>query len=131
MSNHLAIATVTASLAKRIEDVMGQALGAQNPVTTEVPKFDDLAALHANVYLFQVTPNVAFRNGDLPTRRGDGSAVQRPCAALDLHYLLSFSGANLDAQIALGAAVASLHAKPWLTDDDLKYEEGKEDETES
>ena len=35
-----------------------------------------------NVYLYQVTPNAAFRNVDLPTRRADGTLVKQPVAAL-------------------------------------------------
>jgi hypothetical protein len=70
-----------------------------------------------NVYLYQVTPNAAWRNADLPTRRDNGSLVQRPYAALDLQYLLSFYGdeADLEPQRLLGRTVSLLHARPVLT----------------
>ena len=70
-----------------------------------------------NVFLYQVTPNAAWRNADLPTRRPEESLLQRPQAALDLHYLLSFSGdeSKLEPQRLLGRVTRALHAKPLLT----------------
>src|SRR5439155_19983345 len=70
-----------------------------------------------NLYLYQVVPNVALRNADLPTRNGTGQPVTRPVVALDLHYLLSFYGDDsaLEPQRLLGSAVRTLHAFPILT----------------
>jgi hypothetical protein len=70
-----------------------------------------------NVYLYQATPNTAWRCADLPTRRADGSLVQRPQAALDLHYLLTFSGneSQLEPQRLLGSVARTLHERPLLT----------------
>ena len=70
-----------------------------------------------NLYLYQVTPNVAWRNADLPTRNSDGQLVQRPRAAFDLHYLLTFYGneAQLEPQRLVGSVVRILHAQPLLT----------------
>ena len=69
-----------------------------------------------NLYLYQVTQNSAWRNADLPTRTGDGELRQRPQAALDLHYLLTFYGneTELEPQRLLGSAVRTLHAQPIL-----------------
>jgi hypothetical protein len=118
MSNFLAVATVTATLSRALT----AAVGADVPgatVTTLRP--DDSAngtpETGVNVYLYQVTPNAAWRNNDLPTRRGDGRLVQRPRAALDLLYLLSFHGneVQLEPQRLLGSVVRALHARPVLT----------------
>jgi hypothetical protein len=70
-----------------------------------------------NVYLYQVTPNAAARNDDLPARGSDGRLVQRPRAALDLQYLLTFYGSDseLEPQRLLGGVVRALHARPVLT----------------
>jgi len=70
-----------------------------------------------NIYLSHVTPNAALRNADLSTRRSDGQLVQRPTAALDLHYLLSFYGdeGELVPQRLMGSVVRALHAQPVLT----------------
>jgi hypothetical protein len=81
----------------------------------------------ANVFLYQVTPNVAWHNADLPTRRAGGDLVQRPQAALDLHYLLTFYGAEaqLEPQRILGIVVRTLHARPILSRELIRQTLGK------
>ncbi|MGW0630274.1 DUF4255 domain-containing protein [Streptomyces sp. NPDC002758] len=123
MSNALAVATVTATLAH----VLGEALAAQGDgavpnvkVTTVRPDMTGAtgaAARGINVFLYQVTPNAAWRGDDLATRRADGTAVTAPQQALDLHYLLTFSGdeAELEPQRLLGTAVSTLNARPVLS----------------
>lgn len=118
MSNFLAIATVTAALGNALQ----AAVGADVPgatVTTQRPE-DSTNGAHAtglNIFLYQVMPNGALRNADLPTRRPDGQPVQRPQAAIDLHYLLSFYGndTQLEPQRLLGSVVRQLHSRPLLT----------------
>lgn len=114
MSNFLAIATVTATLSRTLAAAVGTDVSAVN-VTTLRP--DDAPERGINVYLYQVGPNGAWRNADLPTRRDDGRLVQRPRVALDLHYLLSFYGdeAQFEPQRMLGSVVRTLHARPVLT----------------
>src|SRR5262249_53697071 len=70
-----------------------------------------------NIFLYEIAPNAVLRNTDLPTRSGNGqAAVQRPTAALDLHYLMSFYGKDkLGAQRVLGSVVRHLHSHPLLT----------------
>jgi hypothetical protein len=68
-----------------------------------------------NVFLFQVTPNAAWRNRDLPqSRSGD---APRPLLPLNLLYLLTAYGSNDDevaAQLLLGRALLFLHENPIL-----------------
>lgn len=118
MSNFLAVATVTATLGR----VLSAAVGVDVPgaaVTTLRPEDSTNGASDTgvNIYLYQVTPNAAWRNADLPTRREDGRLAQRPRAALDLQYLLTFHGneVQLEPQRLLGAVVRTLHARPVLT----------------
>ena len=119
MSNYLAIATVTATLSR----TLAAAIGADVPgaaVTTLRPDDSTNGTPDPgviNIYLYQVTPNAAWRNADLPTRRDDGVLVQRPRVALDLQYLLSFHGneVQLVPQRLLGSAVRTLHTRPVLT----------------
>ena len=40
------------------------------------------------LFMYQVSPNGALRNNDLPTRAANGNLMKRPTTALDLHYLL-------------------------------------------
>jgi hypothetical protein len=116
MSNFLAIATATATFQALLSAAVQQAVpGAE--VTTERPdRLSDQQAAHVNAYLYQVTPNPAWRNADLPTRQSNGQIVQRPCAALDLYYLLSFYGdeSTLEPQRLLGSVARRLHAEPIL-----------------
>lgn len=118
MSNFLAVATVTATLSRALASIVGEdVLGAT--VTTLRPddSTNGTPETGVNVYLYQVTPNAAWRNNDLPTRREDGRLAQRPRAALDLQYLLSFHGneTQLEPQRLLGSVVRTLHARPVLT----------------
>lgn len=118
MSNYLAIATVTAALQRLLqegiqEDVSGAV------VTTVRP--DNPAAMNQsrgiNIYLYQATPNPAWRNADLRTRRPKGDLIKHGQAALDLHYLLTFYGNEqaLEPQRLLGSAIRTLVDRPTLT----------------
>ncbi len=119
MSNHLAIATVTAALG-RIVHAAAEASGVGS-VSLDfgrptVPG-DGQTSRKVQVYLYQVSPNAALRNSDLPTRGPDGKLVERPQAALDLHYLLAFYGSQqtLEPERMLGAVARNLHARPLLS----------------
>jgi Pvc16 N-terminal domain len=118
MSNSLAIATVTAALAdvitKSIQEVDA---GAQvifgRPQNT--PPSEGAHWMH--LCLYQVMPNAALRNEDLPTRTAAGELRQKPQVALDLHYLLAFYGKENEfgPQRMLGAVTRDLYAKPVLS----------------
>lgn len=118
MSNYLAIATVTATLSRALTAAVGPDVPAA-VVTTLRPddSTNGTPGTGVNIYLYQATPNVAWRNTDLPTRREDGGLVQRPRVALDLQYLLSFYGdeLQLEPQRLLGSVVRTLHTRPVLT----------------
>ena len=118
MSNFLAIATVTATLQRFLQSVVGTDVpGAKaNTARPDAPG-SGVPQIGVNIFLYQVTPNAALRNADLPTRNAAGQAGQRPVAALDLHYLLTFYGndGQLEPQRVLGSVVRSLHAQPLLT----------------
>jgi hypothetical protein len=118
MSNYLAIATVTATLQRLLQaSVQQDVLGAK--VTTVKP---DAAGggtpdLGVNIYLYHATPNPAWRNADLRTRRPKGDLIKHGQAGLDLYYLMSFYGneAELEPQRLLGSTVRSLIDQPTLT----------------
>lgn len=124
MSNFLAIATVTATLSRYLQtaagnDVPGAAVTTLRPDGTG----SGLPATGVNIYLYQVVPNPYGRNDDLPTRRSNGAVVQRPRAALDLHYLLTFYGdeGTLETQRLLGSVVRAIHAQSVLTRPQIQY----------
>lgn len=122
MSNALAIATVTETLVR----VLGNSLSGSGVTGATVTKTrpddtNNLPSPGVNVFLYQVSPNTAWRNADLPTRGPEGTLLRRPQAALDLYYLLTFYGtdATLDQQRLLGAVVRQLHAFPVLSRDSV------------
>lgn len=123
MSNFLAIATVTEILGQMILGAAEGALGKQVILNTKRPE-DPTSLDTANVflYLYQVTPNGALRNNDLPTRSTDGRFQQKPQAALDLHYLIAFYGddSELEPQRMLGAVVRDLHANAELQREQIR-----------
>lgn len=118
MSNDLAIATVTATLKRVLENtVTGRISGTSITVGQPDPK--DATTSNdgrVNIFLYQVTHNPGWRNADLPTRRADGSVSQRPQLALDLHYLLSFYGdkTKLLPERLMGLVMKTLQAQPFL-----------------
>jgi hypothetical protein len=118
MSNALAIAAVTETLVNLLTNHIDNAnvQGAWVSATSPDQKPPSLAFPGINVFLYQITPNNALRNADLPTRTTDGSLLRKPQAAVDLHYLLTFNGdySTLEPQRLLGSATLALHANPTL-----------------
>lgn len=115
MSNYFAIATVTKALAQILDTAVKSAVASSSAVTQRPPSDNKTACV--DVFLYQVTPNPAMRNSDLPTRNAQGQVVSRPTSSLDLHYLFSFYGddSKFEAQRMLGAVVTCLLAEPGLT----------------
>lgn len=122
MSNSLGIATVTSSLravlenAYKSDDNFDDSLP-NAVVTTLLPisvTASGLPDVGANVFLFQVTPNAAGRNSDMPTRDSQGNLIGRPRVALDLHYMITFYGSDevLEPQRLLGLTVRALNRTP-------------------
>lgn len=126
MSNALAIATVTETLLHllthhiTVAQVPGATVSALPPDSQT-----GLANPGVNIYLYQISPNPALRNADLPTRQPDGALRRRPQTALDLHYLLTFYGdeTRLEQQRLLGAVALALHAHPVLARDLIQHVE--------
>lgn len=117
MSNYLAIATVTASLQKMLQDaVQADVEGAR--VTTI--RLDSIGKgspeTGVNIFLYRVAP-LNWRNADLPGRRSNGELIKRPQMALELNYMLTFYGneSELEPQRLLGSVIRTLNSQPILT----------------
>ncbi len=119
MSNALAIATVTAALREMLQEDATWIVPGSEVTNLRPQEMENRPADNAriNIYLYQIVPNAALRTADLPTRRSDGTLIQPPQSAWDLHYLLSFYGneSTLEAQRLLGSTVDILHAQPFLS----------------
>ncbi len=129
MSNSLSIATVTEAF-RSLLDESAAASGVSGAIATKVRPTPltnmgqpgGLPTSGVNVYLYQVAPNPAFRNSDLPTRRSDGSLMRPSRSAYDLSYLLTFYGDEnrFEPQMVLGNVLRVMHSDPILTRDRLQ-----------
>ncbi len=148
MSNYLAIATVTATLQDLLQNAVGN-LGAI--VTTQRPEAASNGAQNdpkVNLYMYQVMPNAAWRNHELTIRRADPNASAdrskdkmeyRPLVPLNLHYLISFYGAESEllpqrllgivvgvlqtnARLPLAAVRNAIVNRDYLKDSDLPFQ---------
>lgn len=122
MSDFRAVAAVTQTLQNMLQSAVAAAVpGAvvrtgrpeKNPSTTSPGE--------VNIFLYQVTPNAAFRNVELPVRRSDGSLVRPPTLALDLHFLMSFYGddAKQIPQLLMGVVTSTMHTYPYPRLEDM------------
>jgi len=118
MSNYLAIATVTATLRRIIQaaiqvDVPGARVTTVKPDSSgsKTPE------VGVNIFMYQATPNPAWRNYDLRSRRPKGELIKHAQAGLDLYYLMSFYGneVELEPQRLLGSAVRTIVDYPIIT----------------
>jgi hypothetical protein len=118
MSDHRAIAAVTATLKAIIQEAASAAVS-QSEVRLGAPiaKLNDGTVPTVNLFLFRTTPNAAMRNAHLPTRRSDGSGRARAQTAIDLHYILTFYGspAKFEPERLLGAVSVALEERAVLT----------------
>lgn len=121
MSNHLAIATVTAALRMQLENSLSADFTdisvSVNHTRPVVSSNGETSTPSVNIFLFQVSTNGARSNEELPVRDSRGRLVARPSVALDLHYLLTFLGdeTQLVPQRILGSVARTLESRPVLT----------------
>lgn len=120
MTRHRTVAAITAAFGQIVEQAAAAAVGNAGVYFAR----PDTAGIEPKVYiyLYQVTPNAAGRNLDLPVRSSDGIARQRPFVALDLHYLLTFVGdeRKLEPQKILGSVVSTMHSRPLLSPEAIR-----------
>ena len=123
MAGPFAIAAVTAVLKDLLNDGMNNhdlsALG-QVTVTALPPDRIPVTAAEEksqiNLFMYQVSPNIGWRNVGLPSRGSDGQRLTNPPLALDLHYLVTAYGkVEFHAEALLGYAMQLLHERPVLT----------------
>src|SRR6185312_10635727 len=131
MSNFQAISTVTAVIGDLLSDVNKEIQELHNrnllipnidiDVTFKPPySFETSPSTNSlNLYLYQVTPNPAYVNADLPNRSSDGKTMKSQIImGIDLHYLLTpYATGNNEIinQLMLASAMRILHENPILT----------------
>lgn len=113
MSDSFAIAAVTATMKYIIENEGGIAVTTRPPDTTTTE-----STARLNIFLYQVTPNIGYRNLDTPSRSYSGELVRKQQLGIDLNYLLTAYGNNddeLSSQKTLAEAIRVLHENPVFT----------------
>ena len=129
MSNALAIASVSAvlkdmlnngvvdhDLSTVVGNVTVSALPPDRILGNGLPETTRL-----NIFMYQATPNTAWRNTGLPARDTAGLRTNNPPLGLDLHYLLTAYGeSEFHSEILLGYGMQILHENPILTRDAIK-----------
>lgn len=120
MSNSLGVAAVSALL----RDVLINRF-ARDPVATLISNVDvsvgspDRIELspnaepnRVNIFLHQVTPNMGYANQGLPLRAAGGRRISTQPLVLDLHYLITFYGAQpFYAEILFGETAQEFHER--------------------
>jgi hypothetical protein len=123
MSNHLAVATVSAALGRVLRGAAQEGVQAADirygPPDAKTGT-DGKPLL--NLFLYQVAPNAQNRNAHMAGRRADGSIANRSRVALDLRYLLSFYGdaTAFEPERMAGAVAAYLEDRPLLSRDAIR-----------
>ncbi len=124
MSSPLAIAAVTAILKDLLnEGLINNDLSPVGSFTVSALPPDRITTGETeenrlNLFLYQVTPNIGWRNALLPSRDAQGARLTNAPLALDLHYLLTAYGSvDLNAEILLGFAMDLINETPVLTRD--------------
>jgi hypothetical protein len=122
VSSPLAIAVVTAVLKDLLNNgLIDNDLAAVGTVLVSALPPDRITTgptedSRLNLFLYQVTPNLGWRNAALPSYGSSGERLTNQPLALDLHYLLTAYGReDLSAEILLGYAMEALHEVRVLT----------------
>ncbi|MBG1267337.1 Pvc16 family protein [Nostoc sp. WHI] len=124
MSNALAIAAVTKTLRQLliqgIPDLPNQNVTAKPP--DRAFPGGNATTDQINLFLYHTIVNAAWRNRDLPNQIKPGETSQQPLA-LNLHYLISTSGAGDDEILShqwLGIAMSVLHDHAVLSREEIR-----------
>ena len=110
MSNYLAIATATATLQRTLQQAIQADVDGARVTTARPESAGGTPETGISLYLYHVKRNSAWGNADMPARQRKGEMVKRNQLALDLYYLLSFYGndVELQPQRLLGSALRTL-----------------------
>lgn len=120
MSNGFAIGAVTGVLKNLLDSrfadpEISNGLGGTPDVTVLSPDLPAVSNLETegdrlNLFMYQVTPNLGWRNANLPSYDSQGGRVSNPLLAIDLHYLMSaYSQTPFHAEVLLGYGMQLLH----------------------
>lgn len=118
MSNHLAVATVTAVLQRTLQASVQRHIEAVRISTVAPHRIGQgTPETGINLFLYQVTRNNALKNSDALPQRSRNKRTPWRQTALELHYLLSFYGneVELEPQRLLGSVVRTFNDRTTLS----------------
>lgn len=123
MSNHLAVATATATLQRILQRAVQRDVDGAR-VTTVRPdgSSGSIPETGVNLYLYHIKRNPALTNQDTPNFQRRGDMTRRRQAAIDLFYVVSFYGndGDLEPQRLLGSVVQTLEDQLVLGADTIR-----------
>ncbi|MEM6254109.1 MAG: DUF4255 domain-containing protein [Cyanobacteria bacterium P01_D01_bin.156] len=118
MSNHLAIATVTATVQRLLQhSVQTSVEGARVTWARPENQGGNVPETGITLYLYHLKRNTAFGNADSPGRQRRSDIARRNQLAIDLYYLLSFygDGGELEPHRLLGSTLQLFEDQALLT----------------
>jgi hypothetical protein len=123
MSDFFAAAGVTAVLKWIMNEALATSgLGSvcSGATVTAMPPdrlpIGDSEVSQINLFMYHVSPNLGWRNTDMPVRDAQGQRLTNQPLAINLHYLLSAYGkSEFDSEILLAWGMQFLHETPVLT----------------
>ena len=119
MSNYLAVAVITAAIREIVQGAVHQVVPGAI-VCIGPPRAATPGEKEVNIYLHRLSANAFNRNDELPLRSSAGALHRRPELAVDLHYVISFSGdRHLESEVMLGKVASVFHAWPVLGFEEL------------
>ncbi len=117
MSNHLAVAATTRTLAHLLDRELTEDFPAAHALPGRPDANVGNTDPQARIFLYRVEPNAAWRTAALPSRSPTGQLHERPQIGLTLQYLVTFVGneALQEPQRILGSVMRTLNSRPVLT----------------
>ncbi len=121
MSNHLSIATVTATLFNILDLGKEEAGVAITTLPPDKARESNATGSQLNIFLYHTAVSAAWRNMPPPHEVRPGESAHPPLA-LTLYYLITAFGTNnseISAHRVLGRAMSNLHDHPILGPDEF------------
>jgi len=117
MSNHLAVAVVTAALKQMVQDALDEDVPGAKARVGRPDAADADAQPTVNLFLYHVMANPRARNNHLPSRKPDGDRRGPSVVAIDLYYLVSFYGppSEYAPERLLATVARALEHRPIIT----------------
>lgn len=117
MSNYLGIATVTATLQRMLQQSVQMDVEGARVTTNRPENTGGTPETGISIYLYHLKRNTSLGNADMPPRQRKGELTKRNQLPVDLYYLLSCYGneIELEPQRLLGSAIRTLEDRAVLS----------------